>query len=100
MMKAWFGDGGFRVSAMVAVLAVTIGFAVQYMTGTGVPVFHWPYNALFVAVFAALLLVSGVLFRNNTFVLWIGGIPFGLSLIFAIAFLSLIGGVIPQDGQV
>lgn len=98
-MKEWFEDlRGFRVPSMVTLLVVTAGFLVQYISGQGVPMLFWPLNALFVAGLAMLLLVLGIVFRNNAFVAWLGGIPLGLSLIFALAFLSLLGGVIPQDG--
>lgn len=97
----WFGDfRSFRLSSTVALLVIVSGFIIQYLAGgEGVPVLSWPLNALFLAVFAALLLLLGVAFRDNALVVWLGGIPLGLSLVFAIAFLSLLGGVIPQGTQ-
>jgi hypothetical protein len=97
----WFEDvRSFRLSSIVTLLVVSTGFAIQYLAGgVGVPVLSWPFNGVFLAVFAALLVLLGVAFRNKPFVVWLGGIPLGLSLIFGIAFLSLLGGVIPQGGM-
>ncbi|MCF8382509.1 MAG: cytochrome c biogenesis protein ResB [Chlorobium sp.] len=96
----WFEDfGSFRLSSIVTLLVIAAGFIIQYLAGgEGVPVLSWPLNAVFIAVFFVLLFLLGVAFRNNPFVVWLGGIPLGLSLIFGIAFLSLLGGVIPQGG--
>ncbi len=87
----------FREAAIFTAVAVIAGFAVQYAgLGIGVPQPHLPYNALFLGIFAVAIISAGVAFRNNAFVKWLGGIPLGLSLICAIALLSLIGGIIPQ----
>ena len=87
----------FRESSLFTAVAVIAGFAVQYAgLGRGVPQTHLPYNALFLALFALAVISAGLAFRNNAFVKWLGGIPLGLCLIFAIALLSLIGGIVPQ----
>ena len=83
---------------MVAVLVVMVGFAIEYISGRGVPMLFWPANAFFVGGFALLLVVAGIAFRNHSLVAWFGSIPLGLCLIFSLALLSLLGGVIPQDG--
>ena len=76
----------FREAAFFTAVAVIAGFAVQYAgLGIGVPQTHLPYNALFLGTFAVASLSAGVAFRNNAFVNWLGGIPLGLCLIFAIA---------------
>ncbi|KUL21397.1 cytochrome c biogenesis protein ResB [Chlorobium limicola] len=98
VMNGWSGDiRSYRLSSLVTVCIAAAGFVLQYIAqGQGVGMLSWPFNALFLAVFAAFIVLLGAGFRTNGFVLWLGGIPFGLSLIFAIAFLSLLGGVIPQ----
>jgi len=95
--RRWFQTPWeFRESSLVAALTVVAGFMLQYATGQGLPPLHLPVNAVVLALFAALILGAGLWFRENTLVQWLGGIPLGLSLIVAIALLSLIGGVIPQ----
>ncbi len=87
----------FRESALFTAVAVIAGFAVQYaLSGHGVAMPHLPVNAFVLALFALLILSIGLGFREAQAVKWFGGIPLGLCLIFAIALLSLIGGVVPQ----
>lgn len=97
-VRGWFEDvRSFRLASVVTVLVMLAGFVIQYVSGgDGVPLLLWPLNALFLVVFALVLFLLGTAYRRNAFVAWLGGIPLGLSLIFAIAFLSLLGGVIPQ----
>ena len=87
----------FRESALFTAVALFFGFAVQYAaSGQGVTLPHLPFNAVALALFAAVVLGIGLACRNNQQVKWLGGIPLGLCLIFAIALLSLIGGIVPQ----
>jgi ResB-like family len=87
----------FRESALFTAVAVIAGFAVQFAaSGRGVAMLHLPFNAIALALFALLVLSIGLGFREAEAVKWFGGIPLGLCLIFAIALLSLIGGVVPQ----
>ena len=87
----------FRESALFTAVAVIAGFTVQYAaSGRGVAMPHLPFNAIALTLFALLVLSIGLGFREAPTVKWFGGIPLGLCLIFAIALLSLIGGVVPQ----
>jgi hypothetical protein len=87
----------FRESALFTAGAVFAGFIVQYAaSGQGVALSHLPFNAIALALFALLVFSAGLAFRNTQLVKWFGGIPLGLCLIFAIALLSLIGGIVPQ----
>ena len=87
----------FRESALFTAVAVIAGFAVQFAaSGHGVAMPHLPVNAIVLALFALLVLGIGLGFREVPAVKWFGGIPLGLCLIFAVALLSLIGGVVPQ----
>ncbi|TLU53731.1 MAG: cytochrome c biogenesis protein [Chlorobium sp.] len=96
--RRWFQTPWeFRESSLGAALIVVAGFILQYATsGQGVPPLHLPLNAVILVLFAVLTLGVGLGFRENRLVQWLGGIPLGLSLIVALALLSLIGGVIPQ----
>jgi hypothetical protein len=96
--RRWFeAPWEFRESALFSAVAVVAGFIIQYATsGQGVPMLHLPVNAVVLVLFAALILGTGLGFRENETVKWFGGIPLGLCLIVAIALLSLIGGVVPQ----
>jgi hypothetical protein len=87
----------FRESALFTTVAVIAGFVVQYAAaGRGIALPHLPINAIALALFALLVLGTGLAFRENETIKWFGGIPLGLCLICAIALLSLIGGVVPQ----
>ncbi len=88
----------FRESILFTAAAVLAGFLIQIASaGKGIPQPHLPFNALFLALLAVTVISAGLAFKNNPVVKWLGGIPLGLSLILAIALLSLIGGVVPQD---
>jgi hypothetical protein len=88
----------FRESFIFSAIAVLAGFLIQFAAGgKGIPQPHLPFNALFLALLAVTVISAGLAFRQNPMVKWLGGIPLGLSLILAIALLSLIGGVVPQD---
>lgn len=89
---------GFRESAVFTLTAVLVGLVIElYSSGKGIVFVGWPFNLIGLILFGVLIFVVGVLFRERPFVKWFGGIPMGLSLIFCLALLSLIGGVVPQD---
>jgi len=82
-------------------MVIIAGFFIEYLgAGGGIPLLHLPVNAIALVIFALTVLGAGLAFRNNSVVQWLGGIPFGLALIFAIALLSLIGGIVPQGEAV
>ena len=90
----------FRESALFTALAVVAGFVIQIASsGSGIAMPHLPFNAIALSLFAAIVLCTGLVLRNTPLVKWLGGIPLGLCLILAIALLSLIGGVIPQQAS-
>ncbi len=97
--RQWFQTPWeFRESALFSALAVTAGFAIQFAaSGNGIAMPHLPFNAIALSLLAAIVLITGLVFRNTPVVKWFGGIPLGLCLILAIALLSLIGGVVPQQ---
>lgn len=96
--RRWFqAPWEFRESALFTAVAVVMGFVLQFEgSGTGVPQAHLPFNAIFLGLFALIVISAGFSFRENTTVKWLGGIPLGLCLIVAIALLSFLGGVLPQ----
>ncbi|NTW68670.1 MAG: cytochrome c biogenesis protein [Chlorobiaceae bacterium] len=96
--RRWFqSPWEFREAFLVTAIAVIAGFIIEYLgAGRGVPSLHQPVNAIALAIFGVAVLGVGLAFRNNAVVQWLGGIPLGLALIFAIAVLSFIGGVLPQ----
>ncbi|MEI8185504.1 MAG: cytochrome c biogenesis protein ResB [Chlorobiaceae bacterium] len=97
--RRWFQTPWeFRESAFFTALAVTTGFVIQLaVSGSGIAMLHLPFNAIALLFLAFVTLSAGLAFKNTPAVKWLGGIPLGLCLIFAIAALSLIGGVIPQQ---
>ncbi len=97
--RRWFqAPWEFRESALFTAVAVIAGFALQYAAaGRGIATPHWPANAIVLALFALVVFTVGIKLKNNSTVKWFGGIPLGLCLISAIALLSLIGGIVPQD---
>ncbi len=97
--RRWFQTPWeFRESFLFSTVAVIAGFLIQLAaSGSGIALPRLPLNAIALALFAVAVLATGVSLRNNTTVKWFGGIPLGLSLIVAIAILSLIGGIVPQE---
>ena len=97
--RSWFqAPWDFKESILFSAGALVAGFAIQYAaSGSGITLPRLPFNAIALALFAVMILSAGFAFRNNPFVKWFGGIPLGLCLIFAIAVLSLIGGIVPQE---
>ncbi len=91
---------GFKEGFFTSLFLIVSGFVIERMSGgNGIAVPVWPVNA-FIAVFLAVLVFSvGIGFRKHVPVIWLGGIPLGLSLITAIAALSMIGGIVPQDPE-
>jgi hypothetical protein len=97
--RRWFQiPWEFKESALFTATAVIAGFVIQYAaSGKGIAMPHLPFNAIALSLFAIVVLSIGLTFRNTPVVKWLGGIPLGLCLILAIAVLSLIGGVVPQQ---
>lgn len=88
----------FREGAVFAVLLVAAGFAIEAALGAqGVVLPSWPRNGMVLVLFSAYIVVVALVLKDNPFVKWLGGIPLGLCLIIALAFLSLFGGVLPQE---
>ena len=100
--RRWFQTPWeFRESALFTALALCAGFVIEFITsGHGMMFFHLPVNAIALSLFAVLIFVTALRFRNTATVKWFGGIPLGLCLIVAIAALSLIGGILPQEAVV
>ena len=97
--RRWFqAPWEFRESALFTAVSVIAGFVIQAAaSGQGIAMPHLPYNAIALLFLAVLVISTGLAFRNTPAVKWFGGIPLGLCLILAIAVLSLIGGIIPQQ---
>jgi hypothetical protein len=97
--RPWFQTPWeFKESFLFTSVAVIAGFFIQFAAaGRGIAMPHLPFNAITLALLAIIVLSTGLAFRNTPAVKWLGGIPLGLCLIVAIAFLSLIGGVVPQQ---
>ncbi len=97
-------DGGnesgrsFRESALFTVFMLVSGFVLElFGSASGISVPPWPWNAVLLAGIAACIAAAGLMGRHHRLIVWLGGIPLGLCLIFALAFLSLFGGVLPQE---
>ncbi|NTV91849.1 MAG: cytochrome c biogenesis protein ResB [Chlorobiaceae bacterium] len=97
--RRWFETPWeFREALLFTALSIIAGFVFQYAaSGRGVAIPLWPLNAIVLACFALLIFGAAIAWRNNAFVSWFGGIPMGLSLILALAALSFIGGMVPQE---
>ncbi|HED31817.1 MAG TPA: cytochrome c biogenesis protein [Prosthecochloris aestuarii] len=92
------GAWSFSESIVFSVVLVMLGFAVELVTGAGgVSVPSWPFNLLLLVIVVIAVSTVGIVWRRNRYVEWLGGIPLGLSLIFALAFLSFFGGILPQE---
>ncbi len=91
-------SGSFRESVLFSVLIVFAGLVIEATTGgRGISLPQWPSNGIALALFFAGIVGTALSFREKRFVAWLGGIPLGISLIMALALLSFIGGVLPQE---
>lgn len=96
--KKGSGQTGFTEPVSFTIAVILVGLGIELMTsGSGFIIPDWPFNLVFLLLFAAVIFIVGLLFREHPLVTWLGGIPLGLSLIIGIAALSLVGGVLPQD---
>ncbi|MCX6178042.1 MAG: cytochrome c biogenesis protein ResB [Chlorobiales bacterium] len=97
--RRWFQiPWEFKESALFTAVSVIAGFVIQYAaSGRGIAAPHLPFNAIALSLFAIVVISTGLTLRNTSIVKWLGGIPLGLCLILAVAILSLIGGVVPQQ---
>jgi hypothetical protein len=97
--RRWFQiPWEFKESALFTAVSVIAGFVIQYAaSGRGIAMPHLPFNAIALSLFAVVVISTGLTLRNTSIVKWLGGIPLGLCLILALAILSLIGGVVPQQ---
>jgi len=91
---------GYREGGVTVFFLVIFGFLIELFSGPGaVAVPGWPWNVLIIAFLALFVLFVGIGLRRHAIVAWFGGIPLGLSLITALALLSMIGGIIPQNPE-
>uniref|UniRef100_Q3APZ1 ResB-like domain-containing protein n=1 Tax=Chlorobium chlorochromatii (strain CaD3) TaxID=340177 RepID=Q3APZ1_CHLCH len=99
--RPWFHHPWqFKESALFTIFLLVAGFGLQFIAqGAPLQAPRLPMNAMLLTLYALLLFGVGLSFRNRPFVQWLGSIPLGLSLIVAIALLSLIGGIVPQEGE-
>ncbi|KAA6232994.1 cytochrome c biogenesis protein ResB [Chlorobium phaeovibrioides] len=96
--KLFQGPWEFREAALIVILLNAAGFAIQFaLGGSGITMPVWPMNAITLTILGGLILTTGLSYRNNRLVAWLGGIPLGLSLILTLAALSFIGGMVPQE---
>jgi hypothetical protein len=96
--KPLSGTGGFKGASVFTLIVVLAGFGIELLTSArGIVMPGWPFNLVFLLFFGALIIVAGLMFRENELVSWLGGIPLGLSLIIGLALLSFVGGVLPQE---
>lgn len=97
--RGWFAfPWDFREAALFTLLLAATGFLLEFAgAGGGFTLPSWPYNGMVLLLLFAIIAATGLLFRNSRLVVWLGGIPVGLCLILALALLSFIGGVVPQQ---
>ncbi|ACF46857.1 conserved hypothetical protein [Prosthecochloris aestuarii DSM 271] len=88
----------FRESILFTVILLLSGLVLELLGGgNGVSLPSWPLNAIWLSGIVSGIVIAGIWGRQHWFIAWLGGIPLGLSLIFALAFLSFFGGVLPQE---
>lgn len=87
---------GYGSSVAMVAGVVLAGFAVEFARGGGAltpP--SWPYNAVFLGLFAGWIgLLSGLPGRLTA---WLGSVPFALATMLMLGILGGIGGTVPQD---
>ncbi len=91
---------GFGEGVLASFLLVAFGFVVEFLSGgKGIVVPGWPLNLAIIVILALIIFLVGFGLRQHALVVWLGGIPLGLSLIAALCILSMIGGIVPQDPE-
>lgn len=91
----WTAPFGYRESFLSILGLLCIGTLLQYFTGTfNFLLLHNPINYI---VLGALCILCFLLSKlKNSFIGWLTGIPFSVTLIGAMLFLTLLMGIIPQ----
>ena len=91
---------GYKEGILAAFFLVAAGWIIELASGgNGVAVPGWPVNGAIFAILFLIVFLVGIPLRKHELVVWLGGIPLGLSLISALAGLSIVGGIIPQDPE-
>ncbi|MBN1183088.1 MAG: cytochrome c biogenesis protein ResB [Bacteroidales bacterium] len=92
----WQSPWGYIESFLIAGSILIIGWGIDLITHTPVPLMHFPVNII---AFFTLILVMGLLFRVSTKIKgfkWFFSVPASLSAIVLFAVLSLIIALVPQ----
>lgn len=93
----WQSPWGYPHSILVVAGIFLVGIVLQSIVGT----FNFfllarPINIIVAGFIVLLSALMGSKFRYTPFVRWFSGVPFSVSLIVALVFLTLIMGLIPQ----
>ncbi|MCG8343648.1 MAG: cytochrome c biogenesis protein ResB [Chlorobiales bacterium] len=98
--KSFEARRGYKEGALTACILVAAGWIIELASGgEGVAVPGWPVNGILFVILVVIVFLVGILLRKHELVAWLGGIPLGLSLISALAGLSIVGGILPQDPE-
>ena len=99
--KLFLGNrNGYQKGILTALFLVAAGWIVELFTdGKGVAVPGWPVNGVLFVSLLLIVFVAGISLKKHELVLWLGGVPLGLSLILALGSLSIVGGIVPQDPE-
>ena len=96
--RLWQSEWRYRESILIVSGILIVGLALQMLYGSfDFYLLTWPINIYIALFLTALSIIFGVLARRkNSFSRWISGVPFSVSLIMALLFLTIIMGFTPQ----
>ncbi|MFA5417521.1 MAG: cytochrome c biogenesis protein ResB [Bacteroidales bacterium] len=97
----WSHPWRYKESFYIVSGLLLIGFALEWATGgSGVPEFTSLSLNIVAGLLAIFVFTTGIFFREQTFVLWLSGIPAAISAVAGITFMALLMGLTMQhDGS-
>lgn len=96
--KFWQAPWSYGESFAIAFEILIIGFILELLTkGRGLPAIAYPVNIFTLVLFIALIVATNQIFRQSTFIRWVGSIPAAISAIALFTVMAMFMGFFPQD---
>jgi len=94
--KTW----GYAESFLAGFEIMILGFVIEiFLKGRGISSPHMPYNLILLCFLVISLVLSHLFLRSRPFVRWLSSVPCSISAITIYAFMVLLLGFIPQEGD-
>jgi hypothetical protein len=91
---------GYAESFLAGFEIMIVGFVIEiFLKGQGIRSPHMPYNLLLLCFLVIILVFSHLFLRSTPFVRWLSSVPCSISAITIYAFMILLLGFVPQEGD-